>query len=116
MPAVLKDVRPADLVARAEEKVVAIGAEADSAKFRPDIAVKKPWEETGAGGVAVAGRGRAPEATLPTRVFVDDEVERWIEIHDEAGQLVTVIELLSPSNKEDEPARGRYCNQRRTFI
>jgi len=112
----LQERLPADLVARAEEAVVAIGAEAESAKFRPDVSVKKPWEDTAAAGVAVAGRVRAPEASLPTRVFVDDEVERWLEIHDEAGQLVTVIELLSPSNKEDEVARGRYCNKRRTFV
>lgn len=112
----LQERLPDELVARAEEEVVAIGGEADPAKFRPDVSVKQPWEETGAGGVAVAKRLGAPEAAVPTRVFVDDDVERWVEIRDEAGRLVTVIELLSPSNKEDEPARGRYLNKRRTFI
>lgn len=112
----LQERLPADLVARAEEELVAIGAEVDPASFRPDVSVKKPWEATGAGALAAAGRVRTPEATLPTRVFIDEEVERWIEIQDEAGQLVTVIELLSPSNKEDEPARGRYVNKRRTFV
>ena len=112
----LQERLPGDLVAGAEEELVAIGADADAAKFRPDVSVKKPWEETGAGGVAVAAPVRSPAATLPTRFFVDDEVERWIEIHDETGQLVTVVELLSPSNKLDESARERYRNKRRTLI
>jgi hypothetical protein len=51
------------------------------------------------GGVALAAPVRAPTATPPRRIFIDDEVERWIEIRDETGRLVTVIELLSPSNK-----------------
>lgn len=88
----LQERLPSDLVAGAEEELVAIGGEADPVKFR------------------------APEASEPRRVFVDDEIERWIEIHDLTGRLVTVVELLSPSNKEDEPARGRYCNKRRTFL
>ena len=112
----LQERLPGDLVAGAEEELVAIGAEAEPARLRTDISVKKPWEDTGAGGVAVAARVRAPQATLPTRIFIDDEVERWIEIHDETGQLVTVIELLSPSNKIDEPARERYRNKLRTLI
>src|SRR5438093_3309106 len=81
---------PDDLIAGAEEELVAIGAQAEAAKLRPDISVKKPWEDTGAGGVAVAARVRAPQATLPTRIFIDDEIERWIEIHDETGRLVSV--------------------------
>jgi len=112
----LQERLPSDLVAGAEEELVAIGGEADATKFRPDVNVKEPWRNTGGGSVALAGRVRAPEATEPIRVFVDDEIERWIEIHDLTGRLVTVIELLSPSNKEDEPARGRYCNKRRTFL
>ena len=44
----LQERLPADLVARAEEAVVAIGAEAEAAKFRPDVSVKKPWEDAAA--------------------------------------------------------------------
>jgi hypothetical protein len=112
----LQERLPADLVAGAEAELVAIGANADAAKFRPDVSVKKPWENSGGGGVAVAAPVRAPQATLPRRFFADDEIERWIEIHDETGQLVTVIELLSPSNKMDESARERYRNKRGTLI
>lgn len=112
----LQERLPVDLVAGAEEELVAIGAEVQPAKFRPDVSAKQPREDPGAGGVAVAAPVRAPAATLPTRIFVDDEIERWIEIHDEIGRLVTAIELLSPSNKTDEAARERYRNKRRTLI
>ena len=111
----LQERLPGDLVSRAEEEVVAIGADIQPATFRPDIVVKQPWEDSGTGGVAVAARVRAPTATLPTRIFIDDEVERRIEIQDESGRLVTVIELLSPS-KDDEAARERYRNKRRTLF
>jgi predicted Zn-dependent protease with MMP-like domain len=108
----LQERLPDDLVAGAEEQVVAIGADGPPQPIRPDVSVTNPWEAATEGGVAVAARVRAPTSTLPTRIFVDDEVERWIEIHDEAGRLVTVIELLSPANKIGEPARERYRNRR----
>jgi Protein of unknown function (DUF4058) len=112
----LQESLPADLVARAEEQLVGIGGTVEPATFRPDVSVKQPWKDSGAGGTAVAAPVRAPAATQPTRIFVDDEVERWVEIYDEAGRLVTVIELLSPSNKEGEAARERYRDKRRTLI
>ncbi len=112
----LQERLPGELVARAEEQMVTIGADGQAATLRPDISVKQPWEDTEGGGVAVAAPARAPTATLPTRIFIDDEVERWIEIHDEAGVLVTVIELLSPSNKVGEAARQQYRDKRRTLV
>src|SRR2546426_8076199 len=48
----LQERLPGGLVAGAEEELVAIGAEVEPAKFRPDISVKKPWEDPSAGGVA----------------------------------------------------------------
>jgi hypothetical protein len=112
----LQERLPGDLVAGAEEQVVAIGADAQSGAFRPDVQVRHPWESAEAGGVAVVSRVASPPATEPTRVFVDEHVERWIEIHDATGRLVTVIELLSPANKEEESARSRYRNKRHTLM
>jgi hypothetical protein len=43
-------------------------------------------------------------------------VERWIEIHDATGRLVTVIEVLSKANKQDEPSRKLYQNKRHTLM
>ena len=36
------------------------------------------------------------------------ELERWLEIRDAKGKLITVLELLSPSNKLDLEGRERY--------
>ncbi len=112
----LQERLPGDLVAGAEEQVVAIGADELPKPFRPDVQVRQPWESENGGGLAVASRVASPPATQPVRVFVDDEVERWIEIYDDTGRLVTVVELLSPANKQDEAARSRYRNKRETFI
>lgn len=112
----LQERLPGDLVAGTEEQVIAIGTEDESNPFRPGLQVREPWQTENGGGLAVASRVAPPPATQPVRVFVDDEVERWIEIRDDAGRLVTVLELLSPANKQDEPARARYRNRRDTLI
>src|SRR5438045_3370501 len=83
----LQERLPDELVAGAEEQVVAIGAAPQAQTFRPDVQIRQPWEGAAEGGVAVASRVVSPPATLPTRVFVDERVERWIEIHDATGRL-----------------------------
>jgi hypothetical protein len=45
----------------------------------------------------------------------DDETERWIEIRDSSGRVITAIELLSPSNKRSE-GFDDYQRKRRAFI
>ena len=112
----LQDRLPGDLVAGAEEQMVAIGVDSPPARFRPDVNVKQPWESADTGGVAVAAPVRAPTATRPTCIFLDEEIERWVEIHDEVGVLITVIELLSPANKVGNDARELYRRKRRTLI
>jgi hypothetical protein len=62
--------------------------------------------------------------SLPERSFskievkelVPDEKERWIQLHDETGRLITVIELLSPANKRETREREHYASRRQTFI
>ena len=104
----LQERLPADLVARTEEEVVAIGAAEMAMSYRPDVQVREPW--------TLKEPATAPtSATEPIRVFVDEEVERWLEIRDLAGRLITVIELLSPTNKLETSDRDRYprLDQRR---
>lgn len=40
-----------------------------------------------------APKSPPPEAAEPIRVFFEEPVERWIEIHDTTGRLITVLEL-----------------------
>src|SRR5437867_6772711 len=104
----LQERLPADLVAGAEEEVVTIGTGEWTTAYRPDVQVRQPWPVRPSGGTAVA-MPTMPTATEPIRVFVDEEIERWVEIHDETGRLITVLELLSPSNKSLLAERNRYA-------
>ncbi|MBI3462828.1 MAG: DUF4058 family protein [Planctomycetes bacterium] len=49
--------------------------------------------------------------------MTDIERQSFIEIRDRLGrELVTVIELLSPTNKRSGPDREQYLSKRRQFI
>lgn len=68
---------------------------------------------------AVAGAGTALEA--PARVTILDSVDvekvRFLTIRDRDGNdLVTVIELLSPTNKYAGPDREQYLGKRREIL
>jgi hypothetical protein len=60
--------------------------------------------------------GRAPVyAQLPP--MVDEERQMYIEVRDtDSNDLVTVIELLSPSNKKPGPDREQYLAKRRRLL
>jgi hypothetical protein len=70
---------------------------------RPDVAIVESWrngfpplwqpEEGDGGGIAVAE---------PLVVQESPETERWIEIRDRHGELITVIGILSPWNKRED--------------
>ena len=112
----LQERLPADLVARAEEEAVAIGAGQSATAYRPDVQVREPWALQEPGGTALAPPPPTTPATEPIHVFLDDETERWIEIHEATGRLITVLEWLSPSNKLESAERDRYRRKRRAFI
>jgi hypothetical protein len=105
---------PPDLVAGAEEAAVAIGTGEPPRGSRPDVQVREPWLSGGNLGTAVAAPP-ALTATEPILVLVEEETQRWIEVHDETGRLVTVLELLSPSNKEEYDHRQEYIAKRQRF-
>lgn len=81
---------------------------------RPDLSVL-PGDEPAAapsGGVAVAA---------PTVVFtpdaVEEDVQRYLEIRDrQTREVVTVLELLSPSNKESKEGRQQYWSKMRLLL
>lgn len=107
---------PADLVACAEEESVTLGSGAGMTTYRPDLQIQEPWTLKEPAATAVAARPPLQATTEPIRVFVEVETERWIEIHDLSGRVITVIELLSPSNKRETAERNRYLAKRRAFM
>jgi hypothetical protein len=107
---------PEDLVAGVEEEVVAIDASERTTVCRPDVQVRDPWTVKEPAVAAVAAEPATPPATEPIRVFLAEETERWLEIREVSGRLITVFELLSPSSKVESAERERYLRKRRGFI
>lgn len=112
----LQERLPADLVAGAEEETVTIGAGESMTAYRPDLQVREPWLLKEPGATEVAAQPPPTIATKPIRVFVDEETERWIEIREATGRLITVLDLLSPTNILESGERDRYRRKRRAFI
>jgi hypothetical protein len=113
----LQERLPSDLIAAPEEETVTVGTDGAPMTSRPDVQVRQPDMLKEPGPTEVAPQSSpAIKATEPIRVSLDDEVERWLEIRDTTGRLITVIELLSPGNKLESSQRDRYLRKRNGFI
>ena len=90
---------PVDLSARTEERVAVTSDEKPKA-YRADVAVVEAWQRGFPPVWIPDGTDAAALAVAEPLVFPDEpEPERWIEIRDVRGRLITVIEVLSPVNK-----------------
>jgi hypothetical protein len=112
----LQERLPPDLIVGAEEEVVTLGVDERATTYRPDVQVREPWTLKEPAVAEVAAAPPPILATEPIRVFLDEETERWLEIRDTTGRLITVLELLSPSNKLEAMERERYDRKRRSFM
>ncbi len=95
---------PRGLLARPEERL-AIDELIPPHRYRADVGITESWKQ----GIAPSWQpDSSPGITLmePEILRVDEEIERWIEIRTVDGRVVTVIELLSPANKNS--AWDRY--------
>jgi hypothetical protein len=90
-----------------------LGAEARQLIGRADVSVSGS-SRVKASATAVAAV--APAYVSVPALTVDEERHGFLEIRDrQRFELVTVIELLSPSNKSG-PDRAAYLNKRRRFL
>ena len=114
----LQERLPPDLIAGPEEEVVTIGAGGSPTTYRPDVPVREPCtlKEPAVAAPAAKPPPITVTATDPIRVLLDEEIERWLEIRDATGRIISVLELLSPSNKLESADRDRYLRKRRSFI
>lgn len=85
---------PGNLVARTEERIAIESESGLTADVAPDIRILEMVERdpTAAGGLALA----APYRLV---ALVEPVTERFVRILDDSGQIVSVIEFISPSNK-----------------
>ena len=93
---------PDDLTAQAEEGIQVTG---DTPPMRADVAVVDRWR-SGFPPVWTPEGSRVSEGSVAVQVaephvIPDDDPRRWVEIRATSGDLVTVIEIISPANKRD---------------
>ncbi len=112
---------PDDLMARAEERIemVEIDEEGNQGRrsYRGDVVISERWksglpsvwqpEENGAGSLAVLDPEFVPIEQAEDR-------QRWVEIRQADGTIVTVIEVLSLVNKTAK--RREYSERRQRFM
>jgi len=105
---------PPGLQARVDERL-AIDAEEEKARsYVPDVAVTQSWDRPA--GPVLGGTGASVAAAEPTIVDFGQEILRHVEIVDSRAQVITAIELLSPSNKEDAWAVMTWRRKRSDYL
>jgi hypothetical protein len=106
---------PPNYSAALNEQVLLIEPDETRVAIGPDVAVVR---DSSADGTAATGAasGLLSPRTIPNIVRLDPHVELYIEIrHAPADELITVIELLSPSNKSGT-GRGQYLEKREALL
>ena len=81
---------------------------------RPDVFITP----TGAGGGLAVPGAAVLDAPVPLVLpAIDVERQAYLEVRDrQSRQIVTVIELLSPSNKDPGPDRDQYLGKRNAVL
>jgi hypothetical protein len=108
---------PDDLSSLPEEGVsISTDGSEGPQQFRVDVAVTEPWQE----GLSPVWSGSddpdlEARAAVPTIVQTAPMTERWVEIREATGRLITVIEILSPGNKIGDGLVA-YHDKRRTLL
>ena len=112
---------PESLHARAEEEILIESADiGGNAVRRTDARVEESWQMGIAPTWVPGGGGPATEGTVmaaePDVVVVAPEpaFDRWVQITGRDGRLVTVIEVLSSSNKQWH--REQYLRRQADFL
>ena len=109
---------PADLSIRAEERI-AVGSldrENRDRGYRADVAVRENWKDEFPPLWQPQGKGESAILVAEPEIVASvPPTERWLEIRDLDGRLVTALELLSPYNKS-ESGRDDYRRKQRDYI
>lgn len=101
-----------------EQHTFVTSAAGDIALIRPDVLIGRSRSR---GGMPRPGRpaaARVAAAVLDVQVPIEVEVEAWyLEVRAATtGRLVTVIEVLSPTNKAPGDGRKEYLRKRRRIF
>lgn len=102
---------PKGLVARVEERVAIESDEGSSRRAGPDVRVFSP----STADPAEASSGIVIDAPYKLVVELDPVIERYIRVVDESGQLITVLEFISPTNKR-QPGLEDFREKRAALL
>ena len=94
---------PRGLQARVDEKLAVAAEEEKPHEYLPDVAVTESWDRPA--GPVLGQAGLAAIAAEPIVVDFGQQILRHLEIVDSRAHIITAIELLSPSNKEEGEPR-----------
>lgn len=99
---------PEGLVARAEERITVDASDEVAIRVGPDVRVFSQSPTDAEGGIAIEA---------PFKLLVEEEplTERFVRILDKAGQLLTVLEFISPWNKR-QPGLDEFRERRAKLL
>jgi hypothetical protein len=105
---------PDNYTAIGEEHVNVTGGA--SRTYHPDVAIMEESWKRGLPPVWTPDHDAALESSVakPVVVQVESVPERWVEVRNDNGELVTVIEIISPTNRDS--GRGAYITKRNDLI
>jgi hypothetical protein len=102
---------PAGLVARAEERVAVEASDDSLHRISPDIRVYSPGlQPVNSDSTAVV-----IDAPFRLEMDLDPTIERYLQIVNEDGQVITVIEFVSPANKR-QPGLDEFRKKRAELL
>ncbi len=105
---------PPGLQARVDERL-AIDTEEERARaYLPDVAVTESWDRPA--GLVLGPGGQTAAAAEPTVVDFGEGILRHLEVVDSRAHVITAVELLSPSNKEEAGARLDWKAKRLDYL
>lgn len=115
----INDHLPRNYVARIEEEVVVVEPDVLDRKIGPDVAVSRDPLRTSAGrgtSAAAAHPADVEPVTLSNQQMLDPHTEAYVRVVRLPDlELVTVLELLSPTNKGGD-GRGFYIEKRQRLM
>ncbi|HEY2586634.1 MAG TPA: DUF4058 family protein [Tepidisphaeraceae bacterium] len=104
----LNNALPSDLVARMEERVVIDRVDYERPRaIYPDVRVYEDEGATASASPATSQGGTAVAEPIVLEFYAEEHTETYVQILDaDGGELITVLEFLSPTNKVAGTATG----------
>jgi hypothetical protein len=104
-------------VVRIESRTTVLSGPDSDKLYRPDVAIRAANLTALNRATSTAVMERAEVQPIEVVVPVDEIEETYLTIKELPGRkLVTVIEVLSPTNKKTKDARAEYLDKRRDLI